>query len=142
MKFKKGVSGNPGGRPKGIPNPQARLRRLIADDLPEIIGTLVEKAKGGDTGAASLLLSRCLPPLRPQSDTADDGISGESVSERAESILTATLRGDLSPTVGSELMNMLNQQARVLETAELNERIRRLEAAFKFSMEACDENQL
>ena len=65
--FKKGRSGNPAGRPRGTQNPSTKLRKQIADALPEIINTLVESAKGGDVGSASLLLSRALPPLRPES---------------------------------------------------------------------------
>ncbi len=127
MGFKKGKSGNPAGRPKGIPNPQAKLRQLISDDLPAIIGALVEKAKGGDTGAASLLLSRCLPPLKPQSDTADEAISGKSIGQRAESILAATLDGSVSPTAAAEMMSALLAHAKIIEVHELERRIAVLE---------------
>ena len=127
MGFKKGKSGNPAGRPKGIPNPQAKLRQLIADDLPAIIGALVEKAKGGDTGAANLLLSRCLPPLKPQSDTADEVISGKSIGERAESILAATLDGSVSPTAAEEIMAALLAHAKIIEVHELERSIAALE---------------
>ena len=127
MAFKKGKSGNPAGRPNGIPNPQAKLRQLIADDLPEIIGALVEKAKGGDKEAASLLLSRCLPPLKPQSDTTDGAISGNSIGERAESILAATMGGSVSPTAAAEMMSALLPHAKILEVHELERRIAALE---------------
>ena len=131
MGFKKGQSGNPAGRPKGIPNPQAKLRQLIAFDLPAIIGALVNKAKDGDTAAAGLLLSRCLPPLRPQSDPADEAITGDSLGERAESILAATLRGSVSPTTASEMMSVLMAHAKILEVHELERRITMLEGKEK-----------
>ncbi len=129
MKFQKGHSGNPRGRPAGIPSPTAKLRKVIADDLPEIISSLVAKAKEGDVGAANLLLSRCLPPLRPQSETEEISTPGASLAERAEGIASAVLAGELSPTVAVEMMGMLNQQARIIETAELMQRIERLENA-------------
>ena len=131
MGFKKGQSGNPAGRPKGIPNPQAKLRQLIAFDLPAIIGAVVNKAKDGDTAAAGLLLSRCLPPLRPQSDPADEAIAGDSLGDRAESILAATLRGSVSPTTASELMSVLMAHAKILEVHELERRITMLEGKEK-----------
>ena len=130
-KFQKGTSGNPRGRPVGIPSPTAKLRQVIADDLLEIISALVEKAKGGDVGAANLLLSRCLPPLRPQSEAEDLSIAGASLRETAGGVAAATLTGQLSPTVGNELMSMIGAQARVVETADLAERITRIEAALK-----------
>ena len=128
-KFQKGRSGNPMGRPAGIPNPATKLRQVIADDLPAILGALVAKAKEGDVGAANLLLSRCLPPLRPQSETEEISTPGASLAERAENIASAVLAGELSPTVAVEMMGMLSQQGRIIETAELMQRIEHLENA-------------
>lgn len=128
-KFQKGRSGNPKGRPAGIPSPTAKLRNIIADDLPGILAALVEKAKDGDVGAANLLLSRCLPPLRPQSEADEIPLAGETLAERAEGVAAAALAGELSPSVASELMAMLGQHGRILETAELMQRIERLENA-------------
>lgn len=128
-KFQKGQSGNPKGRPAGTPSPTAKLRNIIADDLPSILAALVQKAKEGDTAAAALLLSRTLPPLRPQSEADEIPVSGETLAERAEGVAAATLSGELSPTVASELMGMLGQQGRIHETAELMQRIERLENA-------------
>lgn len=60
--WRSGHSGNPAGRPPGIPNPSARLRKLI--DAEGLIRTLQAQAEKGDVQAAALLLSRALPPLR------------------------------------------------------------------------------
>ena len=80
--FKPGKSGNPKGRPKGIPNPQARIRQAIADDIPQILGVLRERALDGDVQAAALLISRCLPPLRPESAAQAVEVAGESLNVR------------------------------------------------------------
>ena len=130
-RFKKGQSGNPAGRPKGVPNPATRLRQKIADHVPEIIETLVSNAKGGDTAAASVLLARCLPALKPQADTAGVVLNGESLTERAESISAAAMAGVLSPTAAGELMGILGQQARIAEIGEMAERLERIENALK-----------
>lgn len=131
MMFKPGKSGNPKGRPKGIPNPSAVLRQQIAEHIPEIINTLVVSAKGGDTQAASLLLSRCLPPVKPQTEGPGVALPGQTIVERAEAIADAAMSGALSPTAAGELMGILGQQARIQEFSEFAERLERLEAALK-----------
>jgi hypothetical protein len=130
-RVKKGQSGNPAGRPKGSLNPATRLRRQIADDLPTIIGTLVARAKDGDVQAAGVLLARCLPVLKPQTEAPEMPLTGTNLAERAESIASATLAGDLSPSTAAELMAVLAAQARIVESSELAERISRIEAALQ-----------
>lgn len=126
-KFIKGQSGNPAGRPVGSKNHVTKLREAIAEELPAIINALVSEASSGNVAAASLLLSRCLPPLRPVTETGDIPLSGATLGERAERVALSALTGDLSPTVASELMAMLGQQGRIMETEELMRRIDRLE---------------
>ena len=130
-RFRKGQSGNPSGRPKGTPNPATILRQQIADDLPSIIGTLVSRAKDGDVQAANVLLARCLPALKPQSEPPESPLAGASLTERAESIASATLAGELPPSTAAELMSVLTQQARIAEVGELAERLERIENALK-----------
>lgn len=127
-KFKPGVSGNPRGRAKGVPNPATRLRKEITEHLPEIITAMVERARAGDTGAASLLLSRCLPPLRPESAAQSIAVTGSTLGERAEAIVAAAVAGQLPTNAAAELMNVLTGQGKILETVELERRIAALEA--------------
>jgi hypothetical protein len=130
-KFKSGQSGNPRGKLPGTKHASTRLRDAISTDLHAIVAALVEKAKAGDTGAAALLFSRTLPPLRPQSDPPDVSLVGTTLNERAESITGAALAGQISPTGATELMGLLTQQARIHEVSELAERLERIENALK-----------
>lgn len=85
-RFKAGQSGNPRGKPPGTKHASTRLRDAISADLHAIVAALVEKAKDGDTSAAALLLSRTLPPLRPQSELPDVDLPGNTLIERAEAV--------------------------------------------------------
>ena len=84
-RFQKGQSGNPTGRPRGIPSPATKLRKAIEQDIPDIIAALVNAAKQGDTTAARILLDRVVPPLRPQGMPVTVPI-GESLSETGRAI--------------------------------------------------------
>lgn len=128
MKFQKGISGNPNGRPRGTKNSSTALREAIRDELPSILRNLVELARSGDTQAANVLLSRALPPLRPVSEATEIPTQGDSLSERAKSISDAALAGLISPTTASELMTTLSGQARIVEISELESRIAKLES--------------
>lgn len=130
-RFKPGQSGNPKGKPRGTKHASTKLRDVIAADLQSIVGTLVSRAKGGDVQAASVLLSRCLPALKPQSDPPDEPLAGVSLTERAEAIAAASLAGELAPSTAAELMSVLMQQARISEIGELSERLERIENALK-----------
>lgn len=125
-KFQPGKSGNPAGRPKGIPNPQAKLRKSIEEHVPAIITRLAEAARAGDVAAASLLLSRCLPPVKPESFT-NPIPDGGSMAERAEQIVSEAMAGNLSATAAGELMGVLANQAKIVEISELAERLAALE---------------
>jgi hypothetical protein len=51
-KFQKGVSGNPGGRPKGSADLQRALQARAAEVTDEMFDILVANARGGETAAA------------------------------------------------------------------------------------------
>ena len=61
MRFQPGQSGNPAGRPKGVPSKVVEYRALLNPEVPEILKVVVGKAKDGDLSAAKLILDRVYP---------------------------------------------------------------------------------
>lgn len=127
MRFKPGQSGNPAGRPPGRPSKVTQLRSQIEEHLPAIIQRLVREALDGDTQAASLLLSRALPPARAESVAQVIANAGTTSKERAEAVTQAALDGAIPASVAADFMAVLQAQARVIEVTELEERIAALE---------------
>lgn len=124
-KFKPGQSGNPAGRPKDK-TPATLLRKSIADDMPDIVKTLVELAKGGDVQAAKVLLDRICPPLRPQALPVQIE-TGATLPETGGNVVTATLSGSVPPDVGAMLIRALAEQGKLIELQEMADRLQRLE---------------
>jgi hypothetical protein len=124
-KFTAGVSGNPKGRKKGT-TAASMLRKSIADDIPEIILTLVELAKNGDVAAAKILLDRCVPSLKPQAMAINLPVNG-TLAEQGNEIIRATLSGHIPPDVGAQLITALSNQGKLVELQELTERLQSIE---------------
>lgn len=129
MAFVKGQSGNPAGRAKGIPNPQARLRKAIEQHLPDILSAMVEQAKAGDTAAARLLVDKVLPSMKPVDQSVALPLAGVDLGADGRAILSATGNADITPEQAGRLLAGLGALARVIETDELLKRIEKLEEA-------------
>ena len=125
-RWKPGESGNPQGRPRGA-GEVAKLRASIAGHVPEIIGQLVEAAKGGDVQAARLLLERVLPPMKPTELAVPLALPDGSLTDQGRAVLSAVSMGDLAPGQGAQLLAAIGALARVAEIDELTERIEKLE---------------
>lgn len=126
-RWKKGESGNPGGRKPGT-GVVAKLREGIAEHVPEIIARLVEQAKGGDPAAARLLLERVLPPIKASEQPVALDLPSASLADQGRAILVAAGAGVLSPGQASQLLTGLGTLAKLIETDELAARVAALEA--------------
>jgi hypothetical protein len=123
--FKKGVSGNPTGRPK---SEHTILRQKLAVHGEDVSAVVVEAALNGDIQAAKLVLERLCPPLKPS--TAPVTITlpdSPSIGDTARAIIEHAAQGKIPPDVAGQLVQSVAALARVLEIDELDRRLKALE---------------
>ncbi|MBE0544947.1 MAG: hypothetical protein IH623_26715 [Verrucomicrobia bacterium] len=127
MKFTKGTSGNPAGRKRGSRNRATQLRAQLETDVPDILKTIIASAKAGDMAAARMILDRVLPPLRAVDLPQTIEATGETLASLAESIVRASMRGEIPADTARELASALSAVARVKVIDDLETRLARLE---------------
>jgi len=131
MPFVKGQSGNTKGRPPG-PTARSKFREQVDAAIPGIVANLVQQAQAGDMQAASLILNRCIPALKPTSDPAKLVMprSG-SLSDKGERIIAAAMAGTVAPDEAKALIDMLSAQAKLIEQSEIVQRLESIETWLK-----------
>ena len=130
MAFKKGQSGNPKGRPKGIKDRRAVYRELLEPHTQALLKKAVDLALEGDTTALRLCLERVCPPIKAVEATVAFELPNDTpLTDTGHAILQATAGGELSPQQAQALLSALSAQAKIIETDELMRRIEALEQA-------------
>jgi hypothetical protein len=131
-RFKPGQSGNPSGRPKGARHrTTVAIEALLEGEGEALTRKAIDLAKAGDMQALRLCMDRLAPPRR-DSPVAFDLPEMKTVSDAVlamGALVKAVAEGDLTPTEAAELTRMVQAFAKIIETAEFEERIRKLEEA-------------
>ena len=127
MTFRKGESGNPQGRPKGLPDRRTKLRGLLEPHAQELVAKAVELAKAGDTTALRLCLECLIPPIKAKDEhVAVAGLTG-TLSQQGDAVLASMRKGRVTPDEAATVLQALAAQARITEFDDLEGRIRQLE---------------
>jgi len=127
-RFRKGESGNPKGRPAGLPDRRRELRDLIRPHVPELVEQARALAAAGDAAAIRLLLDRALPPLKPAAEPVAFTMPADaSLADQARAVVAAVAAGKLDPITGRNLVDALASVGRLVEVEELLRRIEALE---------------
>jgi hypothetical protein len=123
------ASPNPRGRPPGVPDKRLLATQAMLDEMRNIVAVLVGKALEGDTGAASLVMSRVLPSLKAQAEKVNFPLDTTApVSEQVAQVLDAVAAGLLAPDVGRLMIESLKALCDVRAFEELEQRVVMLEA--------------
>jgi len=128
-KFKSGVSGNPKGRPVGIPDRRTQARELFALHRDALIDTAIRLALAGDATALRMCLDRVVPALKPAAEPVVLPKLPASLAGKGEAILRQLATGAITPDEAAQIMAVLGKQARIVEVSELAQRVSVLEAA-------------
>lgn len=131
MPFKKGVSGNPKGKPPG-PTARSKFRAQVDAAIPGIVANLVQQAQAGDMQAVQMILARVIPPLKPTSDPAKLPMprSG-SLADQGERVIAAAMAGTVAPDEARLLIDVLSAQAKLIEQSEIAASIEEIKAWIK-----------
>jgi hypothetical protein len=130
--FKKGTSGNPQGRKAGS-GIIGELRKQLEEASPQIVTKLIENAKAGDSMAMRVIVDRILPVHKPQLPALNLSIPDGSPLDKANAILEATIKGDISPDQAQAIISIQSDIARLRESEELEKRLIALEQKAKKS---------
>lgn len=127
--FKGMPSPCPTGRPKGILDKRSRVTKALMDDAPAIARVVIDAAKEGDMQAAALVLARCAPVLKAQTEPVQFEFDATApIAQQIEAVLAGIAGGAVPPDVGRQIIEAIGTLASVRATEELEQRIVMLEA--------------
>lgn len=123
--FKRGVSGNPSGRPK---TENTRLRQQLAAHSEAVAAVVVDAALKGDLQAAKIVLERVCPPLKPIVSPVTITLPNNlGIADTARAIIEHAAHGEIAPDVAGQLVQAVAALARIIEIDELEQRLTALE---------------
>ena len=85
------------------------------------------RPKGGDVGAARLLLERVLPPMKATEPPTAFALPDGTLSQQARAVVASVASGELAVGSGAQLLSGLGTLAKIIESDELAARITALE---------------
>jgi hypothetical protein len=104
-----------------------QARSLIQPHLAEVVGKLVSLAIAGDPRSAALVMAYA-PAARPDAERAAvPGLMSGTLEQRAQAVLEAVAKGEISTVAGDQLLRTLREYGQVVATTELVQRVEALE---------------
>lgn len=127
-RWQPGQSGNPNGRPRGSKNKKSLVAEEFELQGSAVAQKVVEAALGGDMQAATLVLQRICPPLRPKAEKTPFDLNADApLAEQAQQIMGAIAHGYIDIDTGRILIGCLSSLASLKQVDEFEHRIAALE---------------
>ena len=126
----KGQTGNKMGRPRGNTSNliiKEALAAVFEDGESGLIKNICESAKAGDVQAATILINRLYPALKPVQEVTPFTLAGDNPAEQAQSVLAAVAGGQIPVEIGVQLIAAIGQTLQIIETTELAKRLEDIE---------------
>jgi len=130
--FRKGVSGNPAGKPPGARHKTTLAAEALLDgEAEKLTRKAIDLALAGDGVALKLCLDRIVPPRRsrivqielPRIETPADIVTALGA------VAQAMAEGQIAPDDAQAIAAVIEAKRRAIETAELEARIAALEGS-------------
>jgi hypothetical protein len=126
--WRKGVSGNPKGRPPGKTATQ-KVQAALNDGSLEVAKKVLEAALSGDMQAAAMVMARVSPSLRSQSQPVQFAFDAEApITRQIEQVLAAVAAGAVPPYVGQQIITAIGTLSQARVTEELAAEVAALKA--------------
>ena len=105
------------------------IEALFESEHERLSRKAVDLALEGDTTALRLCMERLVPPRkdRPISIRLPEVRSAKGSLEASNGVLTAVFLGEITPDEGTRIIALLDAHRRLIEVADLETRIERLE---------------
>ncbi|WP_298220743.1 DUF5681 domain-containing protein [Halothiobacillus sp.] len=112
-RWKKGESGNPGGRPS---LGKTELRQQIDQGAPEVLKIVMQAALDGDMAACRMILDRTVPPLKPRAQPLQLAQPEDrSPQGLAKALIDGAMSGLVDVRDAAVLLNAIAQFSRLDE---------------------------
>jgi hypothetical protein len=112
MPFRKGISGNQQGRPKGVADGRTKLRNLLIPQAEALVNKAVELALSGDVNALRLCIERLIPRASNESMIIKlpelNAVNGSAALKVGTEILASLSGQDVTIAQVKHLINVLN----------------------------------
>lgn len=130
--FRKGVSGNLAGKPRGARHKTTQAALSLLDgESQAITRKAVELALEGDVTALRLCLERIIPALKSVSPQMQIFSSSNTLTGQAQDFINAAANGDISADTATQMISALANVARIEEFENVKHRLESLERAMK-----------